>query len=88
MNKENYNRPVGGGLGVIHDPKKWEASVRNTATDDPKSLTVYEEYDHYVVAIDTEYDGCAIFLNPGLLLDLALAIVKKAKKDGIDVDRW
>jgi hypothetical protein len=89
MNKENYKRPVGGRLGTIHDPNKYEWSIPGIGEEGEPRLNVIETKKSFYVEILDSYDQCAgREFNPGLLLDLALALVKKAKADGIDTDRW
>ena len=94
MNKENYNRPIGGGLGQIHlDGEGWQVHapcIPNDVFIDISNcrLIVKELNGQFLVTMEDIGGETRSFYAPGLLLDLALAIVKKARKDGIDVDRW
>jgi hypothetical protein len=75
-----WKRPVGRGLGVCHDPNKWQAYIPASGGRFELNLTDYPQSEDMMLAI-AEVGNAAntmpVTVSKALMCDLAWAILKQ-----------
>lgn len=81
-----YQRPVGAGLGVCHDPNKWQAYIPGGAEGNQLQITDTPGNTAWVEMLLPGSYYIPMEFNKALLCDLAWAILKQYEVPHIQED--
>lgn len=81
-----WDRPVGRGLGVCHDPDKWQAWIPGNPKDNELRVTDYPNSEYATVEVSVLGSWVPVMVSKALLCDLAWEILRKYERPHVQDD--